>query len=1230
MQVLVHRAGKEIALNIDDAHRFSFQAGDVISLIDQQNIQCAIQGNNLVVTAGSAETVLTNLGFLLMNADIQLYTNGIFFTPDTEVSAEIADMQSAVPDTPTWSDTADTNNRDQLSQVLKQIETEAPASGPQDGAPGGGSAHTQAGGLAQAGLGNGIGSDMAISFGAFGTFLSGSGGAAPNTVTVAPASAGQATSTIAGTDTLRPVDTVAPSAPVIGAIIIDHNIAAITGATGMNVAMYNNNKPSFSGTAEANSVVRLFDGGTQIGAAFADSAGAWTIMPINALADGLHNIVATAADAAGNVSTLSNLFSFNVDTVAPTSATIDHVAYMAFSDLTLTLTDLANGDSIGRADLYFLGSAEAGSRVDLYNGAQLIGSTTADANGTWRFIPDPPLDENAYSITVRATDAAGNTSDAGNTFAFAIDATAPDAPTILSLNDDLAPNIGTVTNHGATNDNQPTFNGTAEAGSTVTFFDGAVQIGQTVADSDGTWSFTPALRFSVGSHSITAIASDLAGNVSAASDALDFTLVNQQISFAQIAQGIDGFVINGEAVGDQAGYSVSAAGDVNGDGLTDLIVGAPLNDAAGNMAGRSYVVFGKMDNTSVNLVDIANGIGGFAITGQAAGDQAGMAVSAAGDVNGDGLADLIVGARFNGAAGNYAGCSYVVFGKEDTTAVDLNDIANGNGGFAITGQSAFSFSGISVATAGDVNGDGLSDLIVGAIMQGGTAGRSYVVFGKQDSTTVNLADVANGNGGFAINGQNANDFSGYAVSAAGDVNGDGLADVLIGSPGAFPGGPPSSTSTGNSYVVFGKTDGSPVDLSAVAAGNGGFVIHGETANDWSGVSVSAAGDVNGDGLADVIVASLAHSAFNERSYVVFGKTDTTAVDLHAIAQGQGGGFIINGHPAGDQAGWSVSSAGDLNGDGLTDLIVGVSANGVPGRSSYVVFGKTDTDAVDLSNVAQGVGGFAINAEAPTDNPSTVSAAGDVNGDGLADLIIGVPQNDTAGDNTGRSYVIFGRADGAFAETAVDQMGTSSDDTLQGSTTSETMVGGNGDDTLTGNGGADVLYGGAGNDTFALNASNIAALSTSGLIDGNFARVDGGSGFDTLRLDDQGSDLILDLTQIANQMANNSRLTSIESIDLNGSGNTHNTLIISIGDVLDMSNAIVDGQHQLIINGNANDSVTLNTGPGGWQEAGTVSQNDHTYTVFNNIADATGGGGAQVLVDAAVQVINNDPPPHVVI
>ena len=337
---------------------------------------------------------------------------------------------------------------------------------------------------------------------------------------------------------------------------------------------------------------------------------------------------------------------------------------------------------------------------------------------------------------------------------------------------------------------------------------GFVINGQAAGDQSG-WSVASAGDVNgdgLGDLIVGAYQSDPASGVDAGRSYVVFGKAGTAaMELASIAAGTGGFVINGQAASDISGYSVASAGDVNGDGLADLIVGAQSSDPASGLdAGRSYVVFGKAGTAAIDLASIAAGTGGFVINGQAANDHSGVSAASAGDVNGDGLGDLIVGAHVSDPAnGVDAGRSYVVFGKAGTTAIDLASVALGTGGFVINGQAVSDYSGISVASAGDIHGDGLGDLIVGAYASdpagGVDAGRSYVVFGKAGTTAINLASVALGTGGFVINGQAAGDNSGTSVASAGDVDGDGLGDLIVGAPYSDPA---AGTNAGRSYVIL--------------------------------------------------------------------------------------------------------------------------------------------------------------------------------------------------------------------------------------------------------------------------------------------------------------------------------------------------------------------------------------------------------------------------------------------
>lgn len=335
--------------------------------------------------------------------------------------------------------------------------------------------------------------------------------------------------------------------------------------------------------------------------------------------------------------------------------------------------------------------------------------------------------------------------------------------------------------------------------------------------------------------------------------------------------GQNGFKIDGEAFNSYSGASVSAGGDINGDGYDDLLIAA---NNFNNATSRNYVVFGGPNIGHSGLISLSNlnGSNGFKLDGEMLGDASppgdGYSINGAGDINGDHISDLLIGAYNHNIS---TGRSYLVFGG---SKVGINGSLplfslNGINGFKVDGEVLDDQSGVLVSASDDVNMDGYIDLLIGANgYRGGTGyGRSYVVFGGPNigSSGILVLSNLNGTNGFKMNGEEGGDFSG-SYGATGDINGDGVADLVIGAHGY-----PAGTYQGRSYVIFGGIGiggNGNISLSSLN-GSTGFKVDGEKAGSLSGWSVKTA-DINGDYVDDLLIGSPWCNNHTGSSYVVFG------------------------------------------------------------------------------------------------------------------------------------------------------------------------------------------------------------------------------------------------------------------------------------------------------------------------------------------------------------------------
>ncbi|HEX6886330.1 MAG TPA: FG-GAP-like repeat-containing protein [Planctomycetota bacterium] len=434
-----------------------------------------------------------------------------------------------------------------------------------------------------------------------------------------------------------------------------------------------------------------------------------------------------------------------------------------------------------------------------------------------------------------------------------------------------------------------------------------------------------------------------------------------------------GWTVDGEQSGARLGSSVAPAGDVNGDGFSDVLVGVPRYDGGQADEGRALLFLGSASGLETTPA--------WAAESNQVGANFGHSVFTAGDVNGDGFSDVIVGApRFdNGQADE--GRAFVYLGSGAGLAASAAWTAEGN-------QASAQF-GASVATAGDVNGDFVSDVVVGApLFDNGQfdEGRAFVYLGSFTGLSTTPAWTAESDQ--AGTGQNPTGF-GACVAPAGDVDGDGYGDVLVGAP-SFDAG---EANEGRAYLYT----GSAVGLTAGAV----WTVEGDQVDARCGHAVATAGDVNGDGYGDVLVGTPLHDG---------GALDEGRAALYlgsSVGLATSPDWTLEGEEVQAHLGLAVATAGDVNGDGFGDVLVGApeldGGQQDEGRA-FLYLGSAAGLAPSSSLTLYGDQPFAALG-------SALATAGDVNGDGYGDWIVGAPGLDAGQLDEGRALVFLGAAAG---------------------------------------------------------------------------------------------------------------------------------------------------------------------------------------------------------------------------
>ncbi|MCH9031813.1 MAG: FG-GAP repeat protein, partial [candidate division Zixibacteria bacterium] len=410
-------------------------------------------------------------------------------------------------------------------------------------------------------------------------------------------------------------------------------------------------------------------------------------------------------------------------------------------------------------------------------------------------------------------------------------------------------------------------------------------------------------------------------------------------------------IFNGETIADEFGKSVASAGDVNLDDYDDIIIGAPYNDDAGSDAGKAYVFSGRNGDTL------------YTFAGEAAGDFFGKSVASAGDIDLDGFDDLFVAAPRNNAGGSNAGRAYVFSGKTGALI------------YMFTGEVAGDLFGTSISIA-KVNHDNYYDLIIGAPRNdasGFDAGRVYVFSGK---TGLLL---------YTLDGEATGDLFGSSVSGAGDGGGHGH-PILIGAPGNSAGG----ADAGRAYLYAAGTTSPALTFTGPSAGV------------RFGISVSGGGAINNELRFRVIIGASGPQSLGPYSGRAYVYDKLTAALI----------YTFTGDSGGDNFGVSVSGIGDVNSDGVDDMVVGATGNdagGINSGKAYVYSGLTGTRL----NI--------ITGESPGDFlGASVSGAGNTNKDDLAEVIIGAPGRAAGATTSGRAYLSFGKKCGEVIRVPQDR------------------------------------------------------------------------------------------------------------------------------------------------------------------------------------------------------------------
>jgi hypothetical protein len=430
----------------------------------------------------------------------------------------------------------------------------------------------------------------------------------------------------------------------------------------------------------------------------------------------------------------------------------------------------------------------------------------------------------------------------------------------------------------------------------------------------------------------------------------------------------------GEINDDGSGRSIANAGDVDGDGLDDIMIAAYRSSTYDSHDGKVYIILGS--NLASGTVSLADA--DYELIGESGSRYAGYNIAGAGDVDGDGLDDIMIGTM------DYRGYIYIVLGKSLTSST----ISLANADYIFTGETDFD-NAIQMSSAGDVDGDGLDDILIGATGNsdyGEDTGKTYLILGGTLASGITSLAQAD----YTFYGENIGDSSGSDVASAGDVDGDGFNDVLIGAN-------LGNGATGAAYIIL----ASSLTPGAHSLATADYILYGENIIDWAGDHVGSAGDVDGDGLSDVLIGAQG----GDIVYLILGRSLTHGTTSLAMAD-----YSFTAENSGDFYGGDIISKtpGDVDGDGLDDILLGAAYNddvGSEAGKAYVFL----ADSLTLGSTSVANADYIFTGEFAEDRAgSHFSFTGDVNDDGVDDILIGAFKNDEFDTDAGKTYLILGQ------------------------------------------------------------------------------------------------------------------------------------------------------------------------------------------------------------------------------